>query len=212
MNVLEDHKIIIYMTKGIGMNMCLDEVLDEPLPKEVECYMLARKILEPNVKRVREGMWVAVENMPITGRIVRLKNGKLSDGEIYLIERDDGVGWNDVSSTPTENSLYWMVYKDELVKLEGEVKPKYVTAWLQHPCPIGEEVIAEEVVDWDKAWGYPYGFHRFEKPPRELVRGDYICMGDCIIRGILKDIVAVGLQYKQKVYVGRRWTSLEEVE
>ena len=192
--------------------MCLDEVLDEPLPDEVECYMLARKMPGPQVKRVREGMWVAVGNTPITGRIVRLKDGKLSNKGVYLIERDDGEGWSDETIAPTEKSLYWSARRGEIVKLEGEVKLKYVTAWFGYPCPIGEEVIAEELDWWiaDRV-GYPCGFHRFEKPPREFIEKHEI-EADCIVKGDLKDVVAVGIQWGRKVYVGRRWTSLEEVE
>ena len=158
--------------------MCLDEVLDEPLPDEVECYMLARKMPGPQVKRVREGMWVAVEDTPITGRVVRYKDGKLTHHGFYLIERDDGEGWSDETIAPTGESLYWWVYKDELVKLGEEVKPNYVTVWVEYPCPIGEEVIAEELDWWE--WGYPWGFHCFEKPPREFIK-KCVSIGDCVV-------------------------------
>jgi len=189
------------------MTMCLDEVLDEPLPKEVECYMLAYKEYGPCVKRVKEGDWVLDPYTHVTGRVVRLKNGKLSDGKWYLMERDDGDGFYN-KTTPTDREIYyWIRYP---IRLDVKSKPVYMTVIRWFPCPIGKEMKAEEPKHWDKITKYPWGFHRYAEVPEMTEWRKQ--SGAKVVKGILKDIVAVGLQGGERVYVGRRWKSLEEVE
>jgi len=191
--------------------MCLDEVLDEPLPKEVECYMVAYVEYGPYAKRVREGDWVLDPDTHITGRVVKLKNGMLSDGEWHLIERDDGDGLHD-ELAPTDKKIYY--WSRRLIRLDVKSKPVYRTVIRNFPCPVGKEVKAEEPKNWDMFVKYPWGFHRYAEAP-ELSEWRKQ-KGARVVKGILRDIVAVGLEdcvehREKKVYVGRRWTALKEV-
>jgi len=191
--------------------MCLDKILNEPLPDEVECYMFAHKEPGPRVKRAKEGDWV-LDTLwgPVTGRVVRYKDGKLTYHGLYLIERDDGEGWYDESLTPSKRTIYHFIRPGNFIKLSARHKPIYFSSFVKYPCPIGKEVVAEEPELWELTPPYSWGFHRFEEITEQLRENLYF-RKNSIVRGVLKDIVAVGLQEGERVYVGRRWTSLEEV-